>query len=163
MKLITINDPILVTRKAYVLEDNEQELTDFKPGIDVLPAAHYESDTAGNFYYVTKHEPGERFWKEGGYECVDDYGMKRAFHLDALIIHPRVFKGKTKAKVKVDEDKPKGKRGRPPMDPSLKKPVVEYKPTGGKRGRPKMDPSLKKVSAVYVPTGGKRGRPRKAE
>ena len=46
------------------------------------------------------------------------------------------------------------------MDPSLKKEVVAYVKTGGKRGRPKMDPTLKK-STVYVKTGGKRGRPRK--
>ena len=89
--------------------------------------------------------------------------MKRAFHLDALIVHPRVFQGKTIAKVKVDEDKTKGKKGRPKMDPSLKKQVTEYTPTGGKRGRPRIDPSLKKSFAVYVPTGGKRGRPKKAK
>jgi hypothetical protein len=161
MKIVTIAAPIMA-RKAYFLEDNEQEYLNFESGIDVLPAAHYESDTAGNFYYVKKHEPGEKFWPEGGYECIDDYGMKRAFYLDALIVHPRVFKGKTKAKVKVDEDKPKGKRGRPPMDPSLKKIVTEYKPTGGKRGRPAADPALRK-SYVYVPTGGKRGRPSKSK
>jgi hypothetical protein len=161
MKLTSINDSGIM-RKAYVLDENEQQLLDFKPGIDVLPAMYYESDTAGNFYFVTKHEPGEKFWRDGGYECVDDYGMKRAFHLDALVIHPRVFKGKTKAKVKVDEDKPKGKRGRPPMDPSLKKEVIEYKPTGGKRGRPKVDAALRK-STAYVKTGGRRGRPSKAK
>ena len=161
MKIITIDGDIM-SRKAYVLDDNEQQYLDFKPGIDVLPAAHYESDTAGNFYFVQQHEVGERFWKDGGYECVDDYGMKRAFCLDALIVHPRIFKGKTKAKVKVDEDKPKGKRGRPPIDPSLKKVVTEYKPTGGKRGRPAADPALRK-SHVYIPTGGKRGRPSKSK
>ena len=46
------------------------------------------------------------------------------------------------------------------MDPSLKKTPTVYVKTGGKRGRPKMDPTLKK-STVYVKTGGKRGRPRK--
>ena len=49
------------------------------------------------------------------------------------------------------------------MDPSLKKIITEYTPTGGKRGRPKMDPSLKKAFGVYVSTGGKRGRPKKAK
>jgi hypothetical protein len=48
------------------------------------------------------------------------------------------------------------------MDPALKKEVVEYKPTGGKRGRPKVDPALRKTSA-YVKTGGRRGRPSKAK
>jgi len=46
------------------------------------------------------------------------------------------------------------------MDPALKKTPTVYVKTGGKRGRPKMDPALKK-STVYVKTGGKRGRPRK--
>ena len=158
MKIITVNGDIM-SRKAYALDDNEQQFLDFKPGIDVLPAAHYESDTAGNFYFVKEHEPGEKYWPEGGYECVDDYGMKRAFFLDALIVHPRTFKGKTKAKVEVDEYKPKGRRGRPPMDPSLKKTVAEYKPTGGFRGRPRKDPGELK-SKLYVKTGKPRGRPR---
>jgi hypothetical protein len=163
MKVITIDDPVMV-RKAYVLDENEQQYTEFKPGIDVLPAMYFNSEVAsGNFYFVTKHEPGEQFWRDGGYECVDEHGMKRAFHLDALIVHPRIFKGKTKAKTEVNENKPKGKKGRPPMDPSLKKQITEYIPTGGKRGRPKMDPSLKKAFGVYVPTGGKRGRPKKAK
>jgi hypothetical protein len=161
MKLTSVNESGIM-RKAYILDENEQQLLDFKPGIDVLPAMYYESDTAGNFYFVKKHEPGEQFWRDGGYECIDDYGMKRAFHLDALVVHPRVFKGKTKAKIKVDEDKPKGKRGRPPMDPSLKREVTEYKPTGGKRGRPKVDAALRK-STAYVKTGGRRGRPSKAK
>ena len=163
MELITVNDSS-IARKAYALGEDEQQYMNFEPGIDVLPAMYYNSEVAsGNFYFVKRHEPGEQFWKDGGYECVDDYGMKRAFHLDALIVHPRIFKGKTKAKVKVDEDKPKGKKGRPPMDPSLKKQITEYTPTGNKRGRPKMDPSLKKAFGVYVPTGGKRGRPKKAK
>jgi hypothetical protein len=162
MKVITIDDPVM-ERKAYLLDEDEQQYTEFTPGIDVLPAMYYSSEVAsGNFYFVAKHEPGERFWKDGGYECVDDHGMKRAFHLDALIVHPRTFQGKTKAKVEIDEDKPKGKRGRPPIDPSLKKITPEYKSTGNKRGRPAADPALRK-SYVYVPTGGKRGRPSKAK
>ena len=137
MKVITIDDPVM-ERKAYLLDKDEQQYTEFTSGIDVLPAMYYSSEVAsGNFYFVKRHEPGEQFWRDGGYECVDDHGMKRAFHLDALIVHPRVFQGKTKAKVKVDEDKPKGKKGRPKMDPSLKKSFAVYVPTGGKRGRPK--------------------------
>jgi hypothetical protein len=162
MKIITIDDPTLVTRKKYVLEENEQDYLNFEPGIKVLPAMYYESEAAGEFYYVRKHEVGEQFWKDGGYECVDATGLKRAFHLDALIVHPKLFKKKEKIQVKVDENKPKGKRGRPPMDPFMKKIQNVYIPTGGKRGRPKMDPSLKKTTPVYVPTGGKRGRPKKA-
>lgn len=165
MKIITVENPI-INRKAYVLEENEQHYLEFKPDIDVLPAQYYDSDVAsGNFYFRKKHEPGEPMWKDGGYECYDEYGMFRAFHLDALIVHPRIFKKKSRSKAakEILGDKPKGKRGRPKMDPALKKTVEVYVPTGGKRGRPKMDPSLKKTASVYVPTGGKRGRPRKAK
>ena len=41
-----------------------------------------------------KHEPNTPGWKDGGYECYDINGAFRAFHLDALIVHPRVFKKK---------------------------------------------------------------------
>jgi hypothetical protein len=118
---------------------------------------YYESSPDSKFYYRKKHEPGTPGWKDGGYECVEENGAVRAFYLDSLIVHPRYFKRKEKAAKIL---KSKGKRGRPKMDPSLKKTPVVYVKTGGKRGRPKMDPSLKK-SIVYVKTGGKRGRPRK--
>jgi hypothetical protein len=48
------------------------------------------------------------------------------------------------------------------MDPSLKKEVTEYKPTGRSKGRPKKDPSELK-SKPYVKTGNKRGRPSKSK
>jgi hypothetical protein len=155
MKVIDIDAPI-VPRKAYVVDLDEQHFLEFKEGIEVLPAQYYENEYGNKFYYFKKHEDGEPGWKGGGYECTDETGARRAFHLDALIVHPKLFK----KKAKVQENKPKGKRGRPKMDPSLKKTPTVYVKTGGKRGRPKMDPTLKK-SMVYVKTGGKRGRPRK--
>lgn len=63
-----------------------------------------------------------------------------------------------------DPNAPKGKRGRKPLSEEEKQKrelEKQNKPKGtGKRGRPKMDPALKK-SKPYVKTGGKRGRPKK--
>ena len=157
MKVIEIEAPVY-PRKAYVVESDEQHFLEFKSGIEVLPAMYYDSNPDTIFYYRKKHEDGEPGWRGGGYECFEENGAKRAFHLDSLIVHPRYFKRKAKAKAILD--KPKGKRGRPKMDPALKKTPTVYVKTGGKRGRPKMDPALKK-SIVYVKTGGKRGRPKK--
>lgn len=156
MKVIEIEANI-VPRKAYVVEADEQQYLEFTNGIEVLPAQYYESDPGCKFYFRKKHECGEPGWRDGGYECVEENGAVRAFYLDSLIVHPRYFKRKEKAAKIL---KSKGKRGRPKMDPSLKKTPVMYVKTGGKRGRPKMDPTLKK-STVYIKTGGKRGRPRK--
>ena len=156
MKVIEIDAPI-VPRKAYVVDADEQQYLEFTEGIEVLPAMYYESDPGTKFYFKKKHEDGEPGWRGGGYECFEENGAKRAFHLDSLIVHPRYFKRKAKAeKIRTSS----GKRGRPKMDPALKKTPTVYVKTGGKRGRPKMDPTLKK-STVYVKTGGKRGRPRK--
>ena len=146
-------------RKAYKVEENEQEYINFSNGIEVLPAMYYDNDNGGVFYYVRTHADGTPGWKGGGHECIDGSGAKRAFHLDSLIVHPKYFKRKAKAE-KIRTSTGTGKRGRPKMDPSLKKTPTVYVKTGGKRGRPKMDPTQKK-SIVYVKTGGKRGRPRK--
>ena len=158
MKVIEVPAQIY-PRKAYVVEDTEQEYLNFTSGIEVLPATYYENDNGGKFYYVRTHQDGTPGWKGGGYECVDEGGARRAFFLDSLIIHPRYFERKVKAE-KIRTSTGTGKRGRPKMDPTLKKEVTVYVKTGGKRGRPKMDPTQKK-SIVYIKTGGKRGRPRK--
>ena len=146
-----------INRKAYVLEEDEEHLTDFTVGIDVLPAMYYDNEYGSRFIYIKTHQPGTPGWKDGGHECFEDTGARRAFYLDALIVHPRYFKKKAKAEKRKLTG---GKRGRPAMDPSLKKVLGPYVPTGGKRGRPSKDPAERK-SLVYVPTGGQRGRPRK--
>ena len=156
MKIIEIEAPIY-PRKAYVLEENEQEYLNFTDGIEVLPAQYYDNDYGAKFYFRKRHEPGEQFYPEGGYECIEENGARRSFYLDSLIVHPKFFKRKAKAeKIR----KSSGKRGRPKMDPSLKKNVEAYVSTGNKRGRPKKDPTQLKTVA-YVKTGGKRGRPKK--
>jgi hypothetical protein len=161
MKVIEIKNN-LTTRKAYELKDSEQHYLEFKPDIDVLPAMYHDSEIAsGNFYFKKRHEPNTPMWKEGGYECYDENGAFRAFHLDSLIIHPRIFRGKSKSKAASEliVDKPKGKRGRPKMDSTMKKTVEVYVPTGNPRGRKKKDPSELK-SKPYVKSGKPRGRPR---
>jgi hypothetical protein len=155
MKVINIDAPIY-PRKAYVIEENEQEYLNFTEGIEVLPAQYFENDYGATFYFRKRFEPGERFYPEGGYEVIEENGARRSFNLDALIVHPKYFKRKEKA-AKILKG---GKRGRPKLDPSLKKTPTVYVKTGGKRGRPKKDPSQLKT-VVYVKTGGKRGRPKK--
>ena len=156
MKVIEVEAKI-ANRKAYEIGVDEQEYLNFSIGIEVLPAQYYNNDYGCKFFYRKRHEPGTPHWSEGGYECVEENGALRAFHLDSLIVHPRYFKKKAKAAQRL---KTGGKRGRPKMDPSLKKEPTVYVKTGGKRGRPAKDPSERK-SMVYVKTGGKRGRPRK--
>jgi hypothetical protein len=156
MKVIDIEAPIY-PRKVYVIEENEQEYLNFTEGIEVLPAQYFDNNNGTTFYFRKRFEPGERFYPEGGYEVVEENGARRSFSLDALIVHPKYFARKAKAeKIR----KSSGKRGRPKMDPSLKKTPTVYVKTGGKRGRPKKDPSQLK-SVAYVKTGGKRGRPKK--
>ena len=165
MKIIEVPGKTMA-RKAFVLDDNENYLLDFKPEIEVLPAMYAETDSAvvDKFYFIKRHEPGEPCWKEGGYEVVDSHGASRSFYLDALIVHPKVFVKRAKSLYKpqtivdgVLTDKPKGKRGRPKKDPTLCT-TKPYVPTGGRRGRPCKDPSQLVTPKQYVPTGGKRGR-----
>ena len=160
MKIIEIPAAI-VPRKAFLLDADEQHFLDFKPGIQVLPAQYGEDESgAPLFYFVARHEDGEKCWKGGGYEVRDSNGASRAFHLDSLIVHPKYFKRKAKAKA-ILERKGTGMRGRPKKDPSDLKVAVVYVPTGGKRGRPRKDPDTLQIPKVYIPTGGKRGRPSK--
>lgn len=168
MKVIEVPNSLNLPRKKYVLEENEQHLLEFKPGIEVLPAQYYDSDNGGEFQYLKRHEVGEKGWKDGGHEVIDDYGLRRAFHLDALIVHPKVFKTKRKQKTydfiqqqlgpQPEMTGEKRKRGRPALPPELRKVQEVYVPKGTKRGRPKKDPSELKTQKVYVPNGGKRGR-----
>lgn len=157
------------TRKIFANVD--PKYLAFKPGVRVLPARIYESDP-NPIFFIQRHEPGEKYFPEGGYSCSDNTGAYRAFYLDELIIHPSEIRGTqqeiisgkkrgrpsdpNKIKKEVDPTAPKRGRGRPPKEGGAAKPK-EYVPTGGKRGRKPMDPALRKTKP-YVPTGGKRGR-----
>jgi hypothetical protein len=174
MDIITIPASMDTMRKAYVLAEEEQHLLNFKVDKEVLPAETYETSGSIRYFYIKRHEVGEKHWQEGGYECYDSTGARRSFHLDSLIVHPATIDGKKREiksskrgrpkkgiiALEVDLNQPKRGRGRPRKDPSDLMVKTEYKPTGGKRGRPKKDPSDLTVKE-YKPTGGKRGRPRK--
>lgn len=143
MKLITVPAPVF-PRKAYELEgDEEKKFIEFTIGDKVLPAEYFDDEKGMEFTFIKRHENGEKGWDGGGYECYDSTGARRNFYLDALIIHPDKFERKARAaKIMSEPNKPigTGKRGRPAMDPSLKKVQEEYKPTGGTRGRKALDP-----------------------
>ena len=138
MKIIEIPAKVY-PRKAFMLDESEHaDYLTFTPGIRVLPAEYTVNSgdsikdvSDSTFSYIKFHEDGEQFWDGGGHHT----GVKRAFYPDALIVHPDLFKKRKKLKQTVA--KLEGKRGRPKMDPILKKEIQIYVPTGGKRGRPK--------------------------
>ena len=95
MKVIEVEANI-APRKVYIVDADEQHFLEFKEDIEVLPAIYYESDPGTKFFFRKRHEDGEPGWRGGGYECVEENGAKRAFHLDSLIVHPLYFKCKVK-------------------------------------------------------------------
>lgn len=179
MKVITIPGPSNLERRLYRFDspEEEQKYTAFVPGIKVLPSEHYQNAANLVYTFIRRHEHGERFWDGGGYECYDSTGAKRAFYLDALIIHPDEFRGedvsvvvvgakrrgrkRTKEQVIKDPNAPKGKRGRKCLSPELKaiRDAEKAQSKGKPRGRRKMDPALRKTKPYVKKEGSKRGRP----
>jgi len=179
MKIIDIPAPC-TSRKAFKFEseDEKNKYTSFKPGIRVLPAPYFDTEFGVQFFFIARHEHGEKGWAGGGYECRDSTGGARAFYLDALIVHPNELKIKTeiinesvkrrgrkriKPLVEKDPNAPKRKRGRPSIDPE-KRISKPYVPTGGKRGRKPLSDEEKAKRAALQPAvenkpKGKRGRP----
>lgn len=184
------------TRLAY--DNVNDNYLNFEKNIRVLPSPYFYEPTR-RFLLIEKFEPGSaKPYNEGAFHVWDDDNNEhRFFYLDQVIVHPDII-AKRKQKVEtigiivdaINIPKGKGKRGRRPLNPELKKqkelnkenhipgrrgrkpldPEVkakrdaekaEKKAKGtGKRGRPAMDPSLRKTKP-YVPKGttGKRGRP----
>lgn len=91
--------------KRKVYSNVDPSLLNFTSGIRVLPASLNDTNSLV-INFVSKHEPGEKFFPEGGYSCVDSSGAKRSFYLDELIIHPNASIGKNL------NTKPKSTRGR---------------------------------------------------
>ena len=164
-------------------QDVEPELASPQPRDRVLPAPYFYEKRLF-FFMIRRHEPGTKFWPNGGYEVRDEGGALRSFDLDQIILHPAVIKHKKtldkmmrraekEQKKRERESKraaraaapPKnttGKRGRPALDPAIKQAREAEKAaraarSGGKRGRPKS--TLLSTPRVEKPTGGKRGRP----
>ena len=168
----------LGTYNAY--QDVEPELLGFRPGQRVLPAPFfYESGEL--FTLIKQHEPGARFYPNGGFEVRDGGGGTRHYDIDQVIVHPATVKHQPtldlmsrreerevaaaeravlrgdKVKVKVEG----ARRGRPAIDPAVKaardaEKVLRTQRSGGRRGRPASgEPKAQTVKA----TSGKRGRP----
>ena len=168
----------LGTYNAY--EDIEPELMRYRPGQRVLPAPFFY-ETGDTFTLIAHHEPGTRFYPNGGFEVRDSGGGVRHYDLDQVIVHPAIIKHKPtldlmtrreerelaaaeravlrgdKVKVKVEG----ARRGRPAIDPAVKaareaEKVLRAQRSGGRRGRPAS--GITKPNSVKV-TSGKRGRP----
>ena len=168
----------LGTYNAY--EDIEPELLRFRPGQRVLPAPFFY-ESGESFTLIKQHEPGARFYPNGGFEVRDGGGGTRHYDIDQVIVHPasckhqptldlmsrreereaaaaeRAVLRSDKVKVKVEG----GRRGRPAIDPAVKaareaEKVLRTQRSGGRRGRPASgEPKTQTVKA----TSGKRGRP----
>lgn len=177
-KEFIVGGAVLSTYNAY--SDVEPELLKFRPGVRVLPAPFFY-DNATSFTLVAQHEPGTRFYPNGGFEVRDNGGGIRHYDLDQVIVHPAIIKHKPtldlmtrreereaaaaeravargeKVKVKIEG----ARRGRPAIDPAVKaareaERIARAARSGGKRGRPASgEPKIQTVKA----TGGKRGRP----
>jgi hypothetical protein len=116
--------------------------------------------------------PGSPGFPQGGFEVFGPDGGIYNFNLNEVIVHPfhlgmksYFSKAQNAVKEKVSTGV-SGKRGRPKMDPALKKTLPVYVPTGGKRGRKPMDPALKAAKETALVekkknSTGKRGRPKK--
>ena len=168
----------LGTYNAY--EDIEPELMRYRPGQRVLPAPFFY-ETGDTFTLIAHHEPGTRFYPNGGFEVRDSGGGVRHYDLDQVIVHPAIIKHKPtldlmtrreereaaaaeravlrgdKVKVKVEG----ARRGRPAIDPAVKaareaEGVLRAQRSGGRRGRPAS--GIAKPQTVKA-TSGKRGRP----
>jgi len=143
-------------------EDVEPELAEPQLRDRVLPAPFFYEKRL--FFMLHKrHEPGERFWPNGGYEVRDEGGAIRCFDLDQIILHPAVIKHKkTLEKMARRAEKLAKKRERQLKRDS--KPQKEKVP-GARRGRPALDPEVKaqreaEKLAKATRSGGRRGRPK---
>jgi hypothetical protein len=163
-----------------VYEDIEPELMRYRPGQRVLPAPFFY-ESGDSFTLIAQHEPGTRFYPDGGFEVRDSGGGVRHYDLDQVIVHPATCKHQAtldlmtrreereaaaaeravlrgdKVKVKIEGTR----RGRPAIDPAVKaardaEKVERSTRSGGKRGRPAS--GITKPQTVKA-TSGKRGRP----
>ena len=165
-----------------VYEDIEPELMRYRPGQRVLPAPFFY-ESGDSFTLIARHEPGTKFYPNGGFEVRDSGGGVRHYDLDQVIVHPATCKHQPtldlmtrreereaaaaeravlrgdKVKVKVEG----ARRGRPAIDPEVKaareaERIARSQRSGGKRGRPASD-KPKVLSSADPKPAGKRGRP----
>jgi len=167
-----VTEDINVFPPRSFYENVDPKFLNFTNRCRVLPAPYFSEY---NIYFEIrrKFEPGEnKYFPKGGFEVYGPEGSLHNYELDQVIVHPfhlgmsKFFsKSQNVTKEKVTTG-PKGKRGRPKKDPSERKVLQVYVPTGGKRGRKPMDPELKAakeaaLAAKKAKGTGKRGRPKK--
>ena len=149
MKVIEV-DNRFGPRKAYAGVNPEYK--QFRKGIRVLPAPYFE-DRKIMFTFVQEHFPGSPMWPEGGYEVAGPTGDFRAYYLDQLILHPEIIERRHQTIIETNKSGLKrGRKGGIPKVPKVG--------GTGKRGRPAVDPALRK-NQPYVATGLPRGRRKK--
>ena len=170
------------TRVKHVFTDVPQIFINFVPGCKVLSSEMEAMGDSTPTYFIKKHEPGEKGWKDGGFECNSITGSTRCFHLDSLVVHPDEFNKRTRAQFTLVKDgetplelpteinientvERTSKRGR-----KRTKPVIVKDPNApkGQRGRKPLSPEEKQrridlgLIVVKDPNApkGKRGRPK---
>lgn len=153
-------------------DEVEEKFLKFTPNCRVLPARHFNEPHL-HFSLKQRYEPGEhKHFPNGGFEICDLSGGIYNFDLNEVVVHPfhlnmmkyfSISQNINKEKISTGV---KGKRGRPSKDPSERKVLQEYVPTGGKRGRKPLDPEVKAakeavLAAKKAKGTGKKGRPKK--
>jgi len=149
----------------------EEKFLNFKPECRVLPARYFD-DPQMHFTLRKQFIPGAPGFPEGGFEVFGPDGGIYNFKLNEVVVHPfhlgmksYFSKAQNAVKEKVSTGV-KGQRGRPKMDPALKKTLPVYVPTGGKRGRRPLSPEEKAQREALKAekqklSSGKKGRPKK--
>ena len=164
---VEIDELVFPPRKFFT--ELEPKFLNFTKDCRVLPATYFEEYNTA-FHLKAMYAPGEKkTFPNGGFEIYGPEGTVHNFDLDQVIVHPfhlrmaRFFSKKDNVvKEKIVNIMGNGKRGRPSIDPSLRKIQGPYVPTGGKRGRKalsdeeRMERDAKKSTKKSVT--GKRGR-----
>ena len=134
--------------KSY--EDVDIKFKNFAKFIRVLPAPFFEEPHL-IFTLKAMHEPGTKFFPNGGFEVYLEGGGTYNYDLDQVIVHPQVLGMKNFSKLKANK--------------TISQPTKKYVATGGQRDRKPLDPIEKaKREAEALErkkrSGGKRGRPK---
>jgi hypothetical protein len=134
--------------KSY--EDVDVKFKNFAKHVRVLPAPFFEEPHL-IFTLKAMHEPGTKFFPNGGFEVYLEGGGTYNYDLDQVIVHPQVLGIKNFGKLSANK--------------VVSQPTKKYVATGGPRGRKPLDPIEKaKREAEALErkqrSGGKRGRPK---
>lgn len=76
---------------AYDEVEEEYQVSDSHIGARVLPAPFF-CQKGIHFYLKKFHQPGEKYYPNGGIEVITPNGMVRSYGLDQIILHPSEIK-----------------------------------------------------------------------